>query len=64
MFVARMFPVAEEANGWQAFFLIFETFLAGLEPRDFADKALITAEDEIRSRSPIFPTANRRTGLS
>jgi hypothetical protein len=33
LFVARRSGLAEEANGWQAFFSIFETFFTGLEPR-------------------------------
>jgi hypothetical protein len=38
-FVARTSPLAEEANGWQAFFLDFLNFLATADYADGADMA-------------------------
>jgi hypothetical protein len=61
-FVARISDLTGEANGWQAFFLNFlKLFLrfGTADYADVADKVLINAADEIRTRSPTFPTANR-----
>jgi len=66
-FVARISDLRGEANVWQAFFLNFLKLFYALETAnyaDVADKELINAGDEIRTRSLIFPRANQRTDLS
>jgi len=58
LFVARIPGLAEEANGWQAFFVSFlKFFLNGFGNADVADKADLSMEVW---RTPILVFAGAR----